>query len=109
MSAIFGESLIFPQDDGSEVELVVWGDEFYSRRETKDGYTVIYDDELGQYCYAILQEGEFASSQIPLSESPPQELQPHLEEAETTRREKIAQRYTKRRPSERELPPEQKA
>ncbi len=108
MSAIFGESLIFPQDDGSEVELVVWGDEFYSRRETKDGYTVIYDDELGQYCYAILQEGEFASSGIPISESPPQELQPHLEEAETIRREKFTKRYTKLRPSESELPPDQK-
>ncbi len=44
MSAIFGETLIFPQDNGPDVELVVFGDEFYSRRETKEGYTVIYDD-----------------------------------------------------------------
>jgi hypothetical protein len=81
MSAIFGEALIFPQEKGTEVELVVFGDEFYSRRETKDGHTAIYDDELGQYCYAILQEGEFASSGIPLSEPPPLEIPPHLEEA----------------------------
>jgi len=67
MSAIFGETLTFPQENGPEVELVVFGDEFYSRRETKDGYTVIYDDKLGQYGYAILCEGEFASSGIPIS------------------------------------------
>ncbi len=108
MSAIFGETLIFPQDNGSDVELVVFGDEFYSRRETKDGYTVIYDDELGQYCYAILQEGEFASNGITILESPPLELPPHLEESETKRREKFTQRYTKLGPSESELPPEQK-
>ncbi|CCI00516.1 MAG: hypothetical protein GPI90_07720 [Microcystis aeruginosa K13-05] len=104
MSAIFGETLTFPQENGPEVELVVFGDEFYSRRETKDGYTVIYDDKLGQYGYAILCEGEFASSGIPILEAPPPELQPHLEEAEPIRREKFARRYTQLRPSHTDLP-----
>ena len=108
MSAIFGESLIFPQDNGSDVELVVFGDEFYSRRETKDGYTVIYDDELGQYCYAILQEGEFASSGIPISQQPPLGLEFHLEEGKPIQRKKFARRYTQLRPSESEDSPNQK-
>ncbi len=108
MSAIFGETLIFPQDNGPEVELMVFGDEFYSRRETKDGYTVIYDNEVGQYCYAILLEGEFVSSETPISEPPPPGLQPHLEEAEPIRREKFARRYAQLRPSESGLPPDQK-
>jgi hypothetical protein len=103
MSAIFGETLTFPQENGSEVELVVFGDEFYSRRETKEGYTAIYDDELGQYCYAILREGEFASSGTPISAPPPPGLQPHLEEAEPIRREKFARRYTQLRPSDPDL------
>jgi hypothetical protein len=103
MSAIFGETLTFPQEKGTEVELVVFGDEFYSRRETKEGYTAIYDDELGQYCYAILREGEFASSGIPLSEPPPPGIQPHLEEAEPIRREKFARRYTQLRPPDPDL------
>lgn len=107
MSAIFGETLIFPQDNGPDVELVVFGDEFYSRRETKEGYTVIYDDEVGQYCYAILQKGEFASSGIPISKQPPPALPLKLEEAETIRRGKFAQRYTQLRPSESDLPPNQ--
>lgn len=108
MSAIFGETLSFPQDNGPEVELVVWGDEFYSRRETQDGYTVIYDDERGQYCYAILHNGEFASSQIPISEKSPSELSPHLEEAEPIRRDKFAKRYTQLRPPQGDLPPHPK-
>jgi len=29
MSAIFGETLTFPQENGPEVELVVFGDEFF--------------------------------------------------------------------------------
>ena len=103
MSAIFGETLTFPQENGPEVELVVFGDEFYSRRETKDGYTAIYDDSLGQYCYAILHEGEFASSGTSILEPPPPGLQPHLEEAEPIRREKFARRYTQLRPSDTDL------
>jgi hypothetical protein len=105
MSAIFGETLSFPQDNGPDVELVVFGDEFYSRRETKDGYTVIYDENLGQYSYADLHEGQFISSGIPISESPPQGLQAHLEEAEPVQRDKFARRYTQLRPSENDIPP----
>ena len=41
MSAIFGETLIFQQDNGPSVELVIFGDEFYARYETTDGYTVV--------------------------------------------------------------------
>lgn len=52
MSAIFGEYLIFRQEKGPDVELVVHGDEFYSRYETVDGYTVVYDVDRGLYCYA---------------------------------------------------------
>ena len=105
MSAIFGETLTFPQEKGAEVELVVFGDEFYARYETQNGYTAIYDNALGQYCYAILQAGAFASSQIPISVPPPSGLPPHLEEAEPIRREKFTQRYSQLRPSERDITP----
>ncbi len=56
MSAIFAETIIFPQENGSDVELVVFGDEFYARYETKDGYTVVYDPDRGLYCYALLMD-----------------------------------------------------
>ena len=47
MSAIFGETLVIEQEDAPPIELVVWGDEFYVRYETKDGYTVCYDSAAG--------------------------------------------------------------
>lgn len=105
MSAIFGETLTFPQENGPEVELVVFGDEFYARYETQNGYTAIYDNALGQYCYAILQGGELASSQVPISAPPPLGLPPHIEEAEPIRQKKFTQRYAQLRPSERNITP----
>jgi hypothetical protein len=100
MSAIFGETLIFQPENGSEVELVVFGDEFYARYETKDGYTVVYDPDRELYCYALLLNGQFASSGIPLSKRPPPDIRRGLRESETVRNEKFAQRYADLRPPE---------
>jgi M6 family metalloprotease-like protein len=100
MSAIFGETLTFQQDNGPEVKLVVFGDEFYARYETKEGYTVVYDPDLGLYCYARLLEGQFASSGIPIAKRPPPDLRRGLRESATVRNEKFAQRYAALRPPE---------
>jgi M6 family metalloprotease-like protein len=101
MSAIFGETLIFKQDNGPDVELVVFGDEFYARYETKDGYTVVYDPDCGLYCYAILLNDErFASSGIPISKRPPSDIRRGLQEAKTIRNEKFERRYADLRPPE---------
>ncbi len=80
MSAIFGEKLTFPQEKGHEVKLVVYGDEFYAQYETEDGYSVVYDKEQGLFCYAFLKDGAIFSSKIPISKSPPQDLEKHLQE-----------------------------
>ena len=85
MSAIFGEKMTFPQEKGPEVKLVVNGDEFYAQYETEDGYSVIYDRELGLFCYAFLKDGAFFSSKIPLNKSPPNDLEKHLEEKDEIR------------------------
>lgn len=100
MSAIFGETLTFQQENGPEVELVVFGDEFYARYETKDGYTVVYDPDRGLYCYALLLNGQFASSGIPISKRPPPDIRRGLRESETVRNEKFAQRHAALRPPE---------
>jgi hypothetical protein len=72
MSAIFGEKLTFPQEKGQEVKSIVYGDEFYAQYETEEGYSVVYDRDLGLFCYALLKEGAFFSRKIPISKSPPQ-------------------------------------
>jgi M6 family metalloprotease-like protein len=100
MSAIFGETLIFSQENGSDVELVVYGDEFYARYETKDGYTVVYDIDEGQYCYAILLNGRFASSGAPTTKPPPVGIKKHLKESEAVRNEKFEERFVRMSPPE---------
>lgn len=95
MSAIFGETLTFRQEKGPEVELVVFGDEFYARYETKKGYTAVYDGQLGLYCYADLVDGEFESTAVSIAESAPQGLRRHLKEAPTVRRDKFDARQAK--------------
>jgi len=92
MSAIFGERLRFPQDAGPAVELVVWGDEFYARRETTSGYTVVYDRGLGLYCYAQLVQGRFTSTQVPITKPPPPGARPHLNEWPRVRQDRMAVR-----------------
>jgi hypothetical protein len=91
MSAIFGEKLTFPQEKGPEVKLVVNGDEFYAQYETEDGYSVVYDKELGLFCYARLVDGAFFSSKIPLSKNHPLDLEKHLQEAGGVRLAKAEQ------------------
>ena len=84
MSAIFGEVLTFGQSKGPEIALKVFGDEHYARYENMDGYSAVYDDELGVFCYARLSTGSFRSTGIPLSETVPAGLVRHLQESQDT-------------------------
>jgi hypothetical protein len=96
MSAIFGELLAFSQEKGPEIKLRVYGDEFYARYETEDGYSVIYDAELGRFAYALLQKGRFVSSGIDLEKSPPPGTEPHLEESNEVRAAKAESRFSRK-------------
>ena len=98
MSGIFNEQLTFKQENGPDVRLVVKGDEHYAHYETIDGYTVIYDDTMGLYCYAETQNGSFVSTGIPMSEPAPPELRRHITESEEVRHQKFIARHTVKRP-----------
>jgi M6 family metalloprotease-like protein len=98
MSSIFAEKLFFPQENGNEVELLVSGDEFYSRYETADGYTVVYDSELGVFCYAIKIHGHLVSSRITMKKKPPKRIKRHLREDPKIRREKFESRFALMQP-----------
>jgi hypothetical protein len=99
MTGIFGETHSFKQEQGPDISLVVNGDESYARYETPAGYSVIYDDELGLFTYAITDnDGRFVSSKIPASELPPENLAPHLEEAFPVRAAKAEAKIKKRSP-----------
>ncbi len=98
MSSIFGEFLTFSQEKGPEVRLKVYGDEFYSRYEDLDGFTVVYDPDQGLYCYALLIKGEFISSGIDLSQNPPSLARRHIKESEEVRNRKFEVRFAKKNP-----------
>lgn len=102
MSAIFGETLIFGQQDGPDVQLVVFGDEFYARYENTAGYTVVYDRSRGCYCYAEHDdEGRFASSGVSIGKPAPCDLPRHLRETARIRNSKFRGSYSALRPPER--------
>lgn len=92
MSAIFGELLNFPQENGPDVRLRVFGDEHYARYETMDGYTVVYDESLGMFCYADLLGNRLVSTGVTLDQPPPAHLVRHLQESATVKQAKIEER-----------------
>jgi M6 family metalloprotease-like protein len=98
MSAIFGEILTFPQENGPDVQLRVFGDEHYARYETLDGYTAVYDDALGLWCYAALPGNRLVSTGVPITEPPPAGIVRHLQESAAVKRALIEERELTLRP-----------
>lgn len=85
MSAIFGEMLTFGQDNGPDIRLKAFGDEFYARYENGDGFTALYDTDQGQFCYAMLADDRLVSTGVPVGDRPPTGLRRHLSEPESRR------------------------
>jgi M6 family metalloprotease-like protein len=100
MSALDGETIVCGQHKGKPVQLVIYGDEFYARYESTDGYTVVYDTHAGCYCYATLVEGHFVSSGATVGKPVPPGIRKHLKESAEVRNEKFTRRYRELRPSE---------
>ena len=103
MSLIKGEVLVFPQRNGPDVSLVVNGDEFYARYTTPDGYTTVYDEQLGLFCYAELKQGVFESSKRPISKRPLFQMQRQMYESGEVRKQKHNVRLNQIRPPENDL------
>lgn len=98
MSAIRGEKLRLGQSNGPDVMLLVYGDEFYARYENEVGYSVVYDTNLGFYCYALVLGGEFVSSGVHLTKSPPSGVRRHMRESGSVRNLKFQRRFSLMKP-----------
>jgi M6 family metalloprotease-like protein len=98
MSAIFGEILTFPQENGPDVRLRVFGDEHYARYETEDGFTAIYDTALGLWCYAALPGNRLVSTGVSIDQPPPPGIVRHLQESAAVKRAIVEERELTRRP-----------
>ena len=101
MTAIRGERLSFGQRSGPDVELVVFGDELYARYESLQGYSVVYDEARGLFCYAALVKGAFVSSGHPVTGPPPPEAVAHGHESDAARAAKRAAARARKFPSQR--------
>jgi hypothetical protein len=92
MTGVFREKASLGQANGSDVDLIVTGTEFYATYETLDGFPVIYDDSLGLFCYARIEKGRFETTGISVTSSPPPNLEKHIVESDEVRMRKIDER-----------------
>ena len=76
-----GRQTTWSQPGIEEVKLRVFGDEYYARTETEDGYTVVYNYEENRYFYAALSADGSAlvPSSSPLPGAAPVDLAKHLD------------------------------
>jgi hypothetical protein len=92
MVGVFGEKASLGQANGSDVDLIVRGTEFYATYETLDGFPVIYDDSLGLFCYARIVGGGFETTGIAVTSPPPPGVERHATESDEVRIRKIEER-----------------
>jgi hypothetical protein len=92
LSGIVGEKVSLGQANGPDVDLVVTGTELYASYRTPTSYPAIYDDRLGLFCFARLVDGEYRSTGVPVTATPPADVVPHAEESDAVRSRKIAER-----------------
>ena len=80
-----GLSTQWEQPDGTVLSLRVFGDEFYARTTTADGYTVLFNEADKTYYFAEPgpQAGALVSSGVKAHKPPPAGLVKHLHEADT--------------------------
>lgn len=52
---VWGEKVVLSQPDGKKIVGYIYGDEFYRRVETEEGYTLILNRETGYIEYALLK------------------------------------------------------
>jgi M6 family metalloprotease-like protein len=72
------------QPDGTVLSLRVFGDEFYARTTTAEGYTVVFNEADKTYYFAEsgTQTGALVSSGVKAHKQPPAGLVKHLQEAD---------------------------
>lgn len=97
MSAIFGELLNFPQENGPEIQLRVFDDERYARHENLDGYSTSTATRRSRtkpwlLCYSRLDGNQFVSAGVPVAEPPPAGIGRHVQESAAVKRAKAERR-----------------
>lgn len=103
MSGIYGEVLTFPQEDGPEILLRVFGSQHYARYENVEGYTVVYDDSVGRFCYASVPDNRLVSTGVTLDRRPPAGIVRHLEESDAVVKARVEEHLSHSTPEARSM------
>ncbi len=59
---VWGEKIILTQPNGIKIVGYIYGDEFHRRIETKEGYTMILNEETEAIEYAVLENNKLIPS-----------------------------------------------
>lgn len=92
---VVGKQMSLYQPDGTEVQVRVWGDEFYTHVESLDGYTLIRDSQTNEICYAELNDaGRLVSTGLVAGSGDPaaRGMQRGVREARDVVRQIVAER-----------------
>ncbi len=68
---VWGEKIILTQPNGTKIVGYIYGDEFHRRIETKQGYTMILNEETGTIEYAVLENNKLVPSGMVVGEVKP--------------------------------------
>jgi len=52
-----GEKIVLEQPDGKSIIAYIYGDEYYRRIETEEGYTIVLNEKTGYIEFAVKKEG----------------------------------------------------
>ena len=68
---------MFKNPDGSEIQVRGWGNQYYARFETMDGFTVVKNPDTGYYQYAKLSEDKnrLLATGVNVGEADPRSLE----------------------------------
>ena len=70
-----GERIVLKQPDGTSVVGFIYGDEYYRRIETEEGYTVIFNEQTGYIEYAFKEDGRLVPSGLVVGQVRTQRLE----------------------------------
>ena len=57
-----GEKIVLKQPDGKSIIAYIYGDEYYRRIETEEGYTIVLNEKTGYIEFAVKKEGRLIPS-----------------------------------------------
>jgi hypothetical protein len=92
MVQVFRERTLLGQANGPDVEMIVSGTNLYADYETPEGFSAIYDEALGLFCFAKVVEGRFHSTGVPVTAPPPSGLERHAVESDEVRSQRSEER-----------------